>query len=337
MDIFTEERLLMDEFSFIKSIEPFSYKQSSIIKGIGDDAAVIRPSGQDVVTAVDTMVDGVHFSLETMEPYHIGYRALAANISDLAAMGSIPAFYLVSIVIPSNWSATGLEDLYSGMNDLASNYKMDIIGGDTVSGNQLSISITVIGYVDKDKARYRSAAQSGDVVFVTGTLGDSRAGLECLLKRSSINEEDKAFLINRHRMPEPRAAFAQALYNIDRIALNDISDGIANEANEIAEASQVDVHLEKKQIPYTASLKEFFPDDYEEWMLSGGEDFELMGTVSSIDWPEIVKAAELSGVTVSQIGVVKDRQTETPKVYLHGDEKSEVVTKSGYTHLKEKG
>ncbi|KHE69642.1 thiamine-phosphate kinase, partial [Halobacillus sp. BBL2006] len=299
--------------------------------------AVFRPSGQDVVTAVDTMVDGVHFSLETMEPYHIGYRALAANISDLAAMGSVPAFYLVSIVVPSNWGSAGLEELYKGMNDLAENYKMDVIGGDTVSGSQLSVSITVVGYVDKDKARYRSAAQSGDVVFVTGTLGDSRAGLECLLKGSSINEEDKAFLINRHRMPEPRAAFAQSLYGIDRVVLNDISDGIANEANEIAEASQVDLHIEKQQIPYTPSLKDFFPDDYEEWMLSGGEDFELMGTVSSHDWLEVVKAAEKSGVTVSQIGVVKDRQKETPRVYLHEHEKSEVVTKSGYTHLKKKG
>ncbi|MGI8317374.1 thiamine-phosphate kinase [Halobacillus mangrovi] len=327
----------MDEFSFIKSIAPSAYQQSSIIKGIGDDAAVFRPSGQDVVTAVDTMVNGIHFSLETMEPYHIGYRALAANISDLAAMGSVPAFYLVSVVVPPEWSSTGLEELYRGMKDLAAQYRMDVIGGDTVSGSELSVSITVIGYVDRDKARYRSAARAGDVVFVTGTLGDSRAGLECLLKGSTVNDEEKTFLIHRHRMPEPRASFAQALHDIKRLALNDISDGMANESNEIAEASEMDIHLEKEQIPFTPSVKEFFPDHYDEWMLTGGEDFELMGTVSEEEWPEVIKAADRVGVKVSRVGIVKEKQQDNPTVYLHDQKTKKIVTKTGYTHLTKKG
>ncbi|WP_318036106.1 thiamine-phosphate kinase [Halobacillus salinarum] len=179
----------MDEFSFIQSIRPSAYHQESLIKGINDDAAVFEPKDRQVVTSVDTMVNGVHFSKDTMEPFHMGFRALAANLSDLAAMGSKPAFYLVSIVVPDHFIQQELHELYRGMRELAEEYRIDLIGGDTVSGKELTISITVIGYVEKGKARYRSHAQPGDLVFATGTLGDSRGGLECLLKGFNPSEK----------------------------------------------------------------------------------------------------------------------------------------------------
>src|SRR5690625_3253316 len=165
----------MDEFSFIDSIKQPYYHQSGLIKGIGDDAAVFRQRSQDIVTAVDTFVDGVHFSRRTMLPYHIGYRALAANISDMAAMGATPSFYLVSITIPKTWESNELREIFEGMKLLAKKYQMDLIGGDTVSGGELVISITVIGYVNEKRARYRNLAKNGDTVFVTGTVGDSQA------------------------------------------------------------------------------------------------------------------------------------------------------------------
>ena len=162
----------MDEFSFINLIKQDYYTQSTLIKGVGDDGAVFRQSSKDIVTAMDTFVEDIHFSRKTMRPFYIGYRALAANISDLAAMGASPAFYLVSIIIPKSWSEDELLQIFTGMKTLAKTFNMDLIGGDTVSGQQLSISITVIGYVQRGKARYRSSAQDGDIVFVTGTLGD---------------------------------------------------------------------------------------------------------------------------------------------------------------------
>ncbi|MGP4077590.1 thiamine-phosphate kinase [Halobacillus sp. K22] len=327
----------MDEWQFIKSIQPSYYRQSTLIKGVSDDAAVFRPTDKDVVTAVDTMVEGVHFSRKTMEPYHIGYRVLAANLSDLAAMASTPAFYLVSIVIPEGWSELELKELYSGMQDLASFYKMDLIGGDTVSGSELSISVTVIGYVEKEKARYRSQAEPGDIVFATGTLGDSRAGLEVLLNGLSKEVASEEFFIERHRTPDPRVSFALALDKIPRTALNDISDGVANEANEIAEASCVDVHLDMDKLPFTSAMKELFPDTYKEWMLSGGEDFELVGAVEKSWWPTVQQIAEKTGVKVSKIGSVQTMERKEPCVYLHEDGKKKVLTKSGYTHLKKKG
>ncbi|WP_281976243.1 thiamine-phosphate kinase [Halobacillus litoralis] len=327
----------MDEFSFIRSVQPAYYKQSSLIKGISDDAAVIRPSGGDVVTAVDTMVEDVHFSRKTMQPHHIGHRVLAANLSDLAAMGSTPAYYMVSITIPSDWSEEELIELYAGMDDLAARYRMDLIGGDTVSGRELSVTVTVMGTVAKGKARYRSAAVPGDVLFVTGTLGDSRGGLEWLLNEKNDSSSDQAFLIDRHRKPWPRVSFAEGLSTLQRVALNDVSDGIANEANEIAESSGVDIHIAKDMVPFSSALKNTFPDQYQDWMLSGGEDFELLGAVPLSDWTLVQENAEIAGIKITKIGEVDEVSGDSPRVFIKESDQIAILKKSGYTHLKGKG
>src|SRR5690625_7251809 len=160
--------------SFINLIKQSTYRQSGLIKGIGDDAAVFRHTANDIVSAVDVFVENIHFSRETMTPFHIGYRALAANLSDMAAMGATPTYYLVGAVVPKNWSSGELHEIFKGMRHLADKYAVDLIGGDTVSGSELTFSITVFGKVRKDKARYRSAARRGDIVFVSGTLGVER-------------------------------------------------------------------------------------------------------------------------------------------------------------------
>ncbi|WP_101844956.1 thiamine-phosphate kinase [Halobacillus sp. Marseille-P3879] len=319
----------MDEFSFIRSIQPSTYSQSSLIKGVSDDAAVFRQPSEDIVTTVDTMVEDVHFSKKTMDPYHVGYRALAANLSDLAAMGSTPAFYLVSLVVSDEWSEEELKELYRGMSTLAEDYRIDLIGGDTVSGKQLCLSITVFGYVLKNKARYRSVARPGDVVFATGTLGDARGGLECLL-----TDLYDPYLVKRHRMPDPRVNFAISLAALSRVCLNDVSDGIANEANEIAESSDVVLDLNVGDIPFSPQLAKLFPDHYEEWMLSGGEDFELIGTVSDKEWPLVLEAGKRTNTSVNQIGRVIESKGK-PSVHLSKEGKRSLLTKSGYTHLQE--
>ncbi|MFS0752787.1 thiamine-phosphate kinase [Oceanobacillus sp. 1P07AA] len=319
----------MDEFSFIDSIKPTFYQQSSLVKGIGDDAAVFR-SSMDIVTAVDTFVEDVHFSRSTMEPFHIGYRALGANISDLAAMGALPSFYLVSIVIPKNWTEEELSQIYLGMDDLASKYHMDIIGGDTVSGKQLTISITVIGYTNTNKARYRRHAKEGDIVFVTGTLGDSQAGFHILSNENNYVDQD--FYISRHRKPEPRVAFALALEKLDRVSLNDVSDGIANEASEIAEASNVSIVISENDIPVARSFYQFTNEQQYHWKLSGGEDFELLGTVDKHDWNVVKKAAEETNTQLTIIGNVVEENKHP--VYIEDNDVRKVLKKSGYTHLK---
>jgi len=320
----------MDEFSFIDAIKQQTYKQSSTVKGIGDDAAVFRLPSNDIVTSVDTFVDEIHFSKKTMDPFYVGYRALAANISDIAAMGASPAYYLVSIVVPKTWDIIDIKEIFDGMKALAGEYKMDLFGGDTVSGNELAISVTIIGYTEKNKARYRSAAKAGDVVFATGTLGDSRAGLHILLHPDQYKEDD--FLIRRHRMPSPRADFARHLDGFSRLALNDISDGLANEANEIAEASNVTMTIKDTQVPLSKEYIHFSSQQKNDWQYYGGEDFELLGTVSKEAWPEVQRIAEKTGTMVTEIGYISD--CGAPGVFLEKNNKRKRLQKMGYTHLK---
>lgn len=323
----------MNEFEFIHSIKQKFYKQPSLMRGIGDDAAVFRQTSQDIVTAIDTFVEDVHFSEETMDPFYIGYRALAANISDLAAMGALPAFYLVSIVIPKKWNKQKIIDIFSGMQALATKHKMDLIGGDTVSGSELSLSITVIGYVEKGKARYRHLARAGDLVFVTGTLGDSQAGLYLLLNNNIY--QDKEYFIKKHQAPTPRIEFIKGLEKIARVALNDISDGIANETAEIAEASKVNIILHEEKLPVSPSFKQFPLSLQRKWKLFGGEDFELLGTVSKEDWGIVQHAAKIAEVQVTEVGYVEDGENgHYGLVYLSETNQKQLLGRFGYDHFK---
>lgn len=322
----------MDEFSFINSIKQDDYKQPTIIKGIGDDGAVFRQMSQDTVVAVDTFVENVHFSRKTVPPKSIGYRALAANISDLAAMCATPAFYLVSIVIPPSWSKGEILEIFTGMKELATTYQMDLIGGDTVSGKELSISITVIGYANRGKVGYRNLARDKDIVFVTGTLGDSQAGFHILM--NDENYINKDYFIKRHQKPSPRISIAQKLSHLSRVALNDISDGVANEAAEIAEASHVNIVLYEKSIPVSADFDQFPETLQEQWKYFGGEDFELLGTVSKEDWDLVNDMARTTGVAVTKIGHVERRKDTAGLVYLQNDIEKRPLSKDGYIHFK---
>lgn len=324
----------MEEFDFIKSITPKTLKQPSVIKGIGDDAAILRYPYEDIMVTVDTMVESVHFSKDTTTPFHVGYRALAANISDIAAMGGKPTAYLVSIVIPKHWEDDSLKEIYRGMSQLANGFHMDLIGGDTVSGKQLVISITVFGTVPRDKVRYRNTARDGDIVFVTGTLGDSACGLHVLLNEPVSNYEKFQDVINRHQMPYPRADFVHACYPIKRMTLNDVSDGIANEANEIAVASNQVLQLDYDKLPYKKELLHFSCEKQMEWKLSGGEDFELIGTVAKKEWAVLKEQAKKTKTHVTAIGKVINNPNKNAGVWLKKDGKINLLQTSGYTHLR---
>lgn len=323
----------MDEFSFIDKIKQKFYHQSGLIKGIGDDGAVFRQNSQDIVTAADLFVENVHFTRKTMNAFQIGYRALAANLSDLAAMAAVPGYYLVSVVIPKSWPIEDITQIFSGMKELAGKYNMDLIGGDTVRGELLTISITIIGFVEKDKARYRNAAYQGDIVFVTGSLGDSQAGFHILTNPADYLDDN--YFIGRHRMPTPRIEFANALKNLPRVALNDISDGIASEAAEIASASCVNIILDDEKIPVSPSYHQFPADLQDKWKYYGGEDFELMGTVAKNNWGKLKIAAERTNTRVTEIGYVTMDEYNDGPVFLMKNNKKKRLEKKGYNHLKQ--
>jgi thiamine-monophosphate kinase len=323
--------IALDEFSFIDTIKQSMYKQSSLLKGIGDDAAVIGSIEQELVISKDMFVENVHFAKHTMKSYDIGYKALAANLSDMAAMGAKPAYYLVAISIPNDWPISEVYSIFQGMRDLADKFEIDLIGGDTVSGKELVISITIIGYGQKDRIRYRSLAREGDIVFVTGTLGDSQAGLYIL--NTPGNYRDSSYFINRHQQPIPRVEFALELMRLSRFSLNDISDGIASEANEIAEASNVTLVLKEENIPVHLAFQQFDSELQYKWKLFGGEDFELIGTVPREDWGTVQSVADKMNVKVTPIGYVTQKQ-ESGFVLLQNRQNTvQRLDKKGFNHL----
>ncbi|RBW67575.1 thiamine-phosphate kinase [Bacillus taeanensis] len=328
---------MRDEFGFIQSIIPKKTYQSSLITGIGDDAALFQGNSKyEEVICLDTMVEGIHFKKNTMRPFHIGYKALAANISDLAAMGAIPTYYLVSIAVPKKgWNDAELDEIYQGMNALAEQYKMDLIGGDTVStSSELVISITVMGRVEKNRHLLRSNASDGDIVFITGCLGDSAGGLELLLEKGldySYNEIEKT-LIQAHQLPSPQVKMGRILAASGlRVSLNDISDGIASEANEIAEASNVKVVLEYEKLLMSEALLTYPNEKRENWVLFGGEDFQLIGTVPKTAWSEICEACKKAGQTIQTVGYIKKGE---PQVILKKENEEKVLAKKGFNHFR---
>ncbi|GAA0455281.1 thiamine-phosphate kinase [Alkalibacillus silvisoli] len=318
----------MKEFDFIKQITPSFYKQSSVVKGIGDDGAVIKPpNGHELVVVADAMVEGVHFSLDYMSFHDVGHRVLAANVSDLCAMGSTPLYYIVTISVPTQYTKEDISQLYNGMQGLAKSFNMDLIGGDTTSSDQLMISITAFGSVLSNQKRLRSQAELGDLVFVTGYLGESGYGLHLLEKK-----EPDSYFINRHKRPVPRYHFIQASSRIDRLSLNDISDGISTELNEIAEASSVDITINYSQLPVHTDMATLQEDWLRELVLSAGEDFELVGTCSKEAWVQLEDACHQFNIPITSIGQVRMQAGERPTVKLREEERDIVLDREGYEH-----
>lgn len=268
-------------------------RRRGVVLGIGDDAAVVEIDGAEdgvlapkrLLIAVDTMAETVHFNDCTMREEDIGYKALAANISDIAAMGGVPLHALVSVSVPPSWGADRMRKLYDGLYECAEHYGVAVIGGDTTSAPQhLVIAVTVTGTVEAGLELRRSGAMPGDAVFVTGAVGKSAAGLHALLAGAPGSDgEDLKALVQAHRRPAPSVRAGRLLGGLGGCrALNDVSDGLASEAWEIAEASGLKVILNEHALPRSGSMASYAAAqgiDPLEWMLYGGEDYVLLGTI----------------------------------------------------------
>jgi thiamine-monophosphate kinase len=326
---------ISDEFAFIQKIIPPNTFQTGLVMGIGDDAALFRTrENTEQIICMDTMVEHVHFKKTTMSPFQIGYKALAVNISDIAAMGGTPLYYLVSIAIPSNWDEQDIYEIYQGMQNLASRFSMDLIGGDTTSTNGgLVITVTVIGEIMKEKHLLRRNARDKDIVFVTGTIGDSAGGLDLLLKngRNYPYNDNEQFLIHKHQMPVPRVKEGNILAKYERVALNDVSDGLASELYEIAEASGVSIIIEKDKLPLSIPLRQIYQEKAFQYALFGGEDFELVGTCSPIDWENIKRDFEQQKIPIQAIGHVENGPA---RVFIQEKGSLKILEKKGYNHFK---
>ncbi|WP_226683637.1 thiamine-phosphate kinase [Sutcliffiella horikoshii] len=321
---------ISDEFAFIKDIQPERLFHAQKVVGIGDDAAIVGvEEGFEKIVCVDTMVESVHFTRETMKPFDIGYKSLAANISDVAAMGGYPMYYLVSITIPKNWTQEELTSIYDGMKSLGEQYEMDLIGGDTTSGKTMVLSVFVIGKVEKGKRLLRSIAREGDVVFVSGTVGDAAGGLDILLHNKNADKFE--ILLEYHQRPKPQVALGRILSKFERVSLNDVSDGLASELLEIAEASQVDILINKETIPISEELQRYDADNALKWALTGGEDFELVGSILESDWDKLQEECLTAGIKITKIGTVSSGEG---RAFLKShDGAVQELKKEGYNHF----
>ncbi|WET39730.1 thiamine-phosphate kinase [Citrobacter enshiensis] len=284
------------EFSLIaRYFDRVRSSRLDVETGIGDDCALLNiPEKQTLAISTDTLVAGNHF-LPDIDPADLAYKALAVNLSDLAAMGADPAWLTLALTLPEvneAWLAAFSDSLFEQLNY----YDMQLIGGDTTRG-PLSMTLGIHGYVPVGRALKRSGAKPGDWIYVTGTPGDSAAGLAILQNRLQVAEaNDAEYLLKRHLRPMPRILIGQALRDLASAAI-DLSDGLISDLGHIVTASGCGARVEVDALPYSDALsRHVAPDQALRWALSGGEDYELCFTV-----PEINRGA--LDVAIGQLGV----------------------------------
>jgi thiamine-monophosphate kinase len=271
------------EFSLIQSItnvvEASRVRSSGLLLGAGDDTAIWRPRpGRNVAITTDMLIDKVHFRTDWSSATEIGHRALAVNLSDLAAMGARPRVAVVSLGLRGFEYDRWVFELYRGMLDLAHKWKVRVAGGDIVHApDAMTISVTVHGEVRPGQEMTRSAAQVNDIIGVTGPLGLAAGGVR-LLNEGRTNADGAPMMLAAHRTPQPRVLAGMLLAHAGVRCAMDLSDGLLGDLPKICKASSVSAILEQDDLPIPNSLRWNFPDDYVDLALRGGEDFELLFT-----------------------------------------------------------
>ena len=293
----------LGEFGLIDHLtKNFKIKNSSTIKSIGDDAAVLDFKNNKTLISTDLLVENVHFDLNYVPLKHLGYKAVMVNLSDIYAMNASATQITVSIAVSNRFPLEALDELYSGIETAAKIYNIDVIGGDTTSSNKgLIISITAIGHANDDKIVYRNGAQPNDLVVVSGDIGGAYMGLQILERENEVfkvnpnNQPDLnpyAYIVERQLKPEARKDIVKLLEDLDvkPSSMIDISDGLSSEAIHLCKQSNVGIELYENKIPLdpqVISTCEEFKIDSTTVALNGGEDYELLMTISQEDYPKI--------------------------------------------------
>jgi thiamine-monophosphate kinase len=275
-----------------------------VLLGIGDDAALLRvPAGADLAATVDTIVEGRHFPAGS-DARSIGHRALAVNLSDLAAMGATPAWATLALTLPEA-DAAWLERFAEGLFGLADAYRVALVGGDTARG-PLTITLQLLGHVPAGAALRRGGARAGDLLAVTGTLGDAGAGL-AFLQQAPAHRDDARVgeLVRRFEYPAPRIEFGLAARGIAAAAM-DLSDGLIGDAAKFAEANQLAAHVEVERLPISPALREVVPaSQSRDWALGAGDDYELLVAVAPQRLGELQGVADGLGLALTRIGELR--------------------------------
>lgn len=305
----------LGEFGLIEHLtRGFELRNTSTLKGINDDAAVIDNGKFLTVVSTDLLIEGIHFDLMYTPLKHLGYKAVVVNLSDIYAMNALPQQITVSIAISNRFSVEALDELYAGIRAACDHYGVDLVGGDTSSSNKgLLISVTAIGQGEADKLTYRNTARVGDLVCITGNLGAAYLGLQILEREKQLflsdpniqpNLEDQSYLIGRQLKPEARKEMIEmfAQQQLVPTAMMDISDGLSSDLLHICRQSGVGAYIEESGVPIHPEAQQMalkFGLDPITVALSGGEDYELLFTIDPDDvdkvkyLPDIYIAGEI--------------------------------------------
>lgn len=306
----------MDEFELIRRYFDRRPVAAGIEIGIGDDGAVLAPNpGKHQVQVIDTLVEGVHFPADT-NPADIAYRAVAVNLSDIAAMGARPRWMTLALTL-NDASEAWVEAFASGLFEAADAHQLALVGGDTTSGPVVTVTVHITGEVEKGSALLRSGARVGDTIFVTGTLGDASAGLALLQK-----SEPSAFLVQRFLRPTARVEIGEKLPGKASAAI-DISDGLVGDLRKLLSASSVGGEIDIERLPLSDALCERFgAEERQSFALTGGDDYELCFTAS---------ADAVRGITgITAIGTV----TASTRLVCRLRKDIVQVDDSGYRHFR---
>jgi thiamine-monophosphate kinase len=331
------------EFGLIKLIDAkFPINNPETLKGIGDDAAVINSAGKELVVSTDLLIEGIHFDLSYSPIKLLGYKAVAVNISDIAAMNAIPKQITVSLGLSNRISVEAVEELYEGIKAACDEYKVDLVGGDTsASRSGLVISITALGFAEKEKIVYRNTAKVNDIVCVSGDLGAALMGLQTLEREKQVFlanpdmqpqiDKDKDYVIERQLKPQARMDVVYELRDLGVVptSMIDISDGLASELLHICKSSNVAAVIFEDKIPIedqtylTATELNFSPMTA---ALNGGEDYELLFTVKQEDYEKIKNMND-----ISIIGYMTNEVLEPQMMMKSGTLVK--ITAPGYEHF----
>jgi thiamine-monophosphate kinase len=282
-----------------------------LVLGLGDDAAIIEvPKGNQLVVTTDMLVERIHFRKDWSDYYSIGWKAAAVNLSDLAAMGAKPTFAFLSIAFTSREKVENLDRIYDGFADCLNRYGARIAGGDTnCAPDNLVLSVTQLGNVVNGRALRRTGAKQGDLILVTGTLGESAAGLALLTDLGAARAEkvDKG-LLNTHRRPQPRVMAAVAAAATGKVhAAMDLSDGLLGDVKKLCAASKCGAKIDATAIPTSDTLRQvadLLGKDILSFALDGGEDFELLLVVAPEDLEAVSSAITDTGTPVTVVGEI---------------------------------
>ncbi len=294
----------LGEFGLIERIRKSAPQGRGVRAGIGDDAAWLECRGEALLITTDLLIEGIHFNLRWTSFYALGYKTLAVNLSDIAAMGGVPQYLTLSLAVPGKYRAEDIENFYRGLNGLARQSGVSVVGGDTSAADRLFLSPALVGHCD-GRPVLRRGSRPGDDLYVTGTLGDSALGLALLrkkIRKTRASAAAAAHAIRRHHFPTARLA-AGALLGRSGLAkaMIDLSDGLVQDLGHICKASGVGAEIDEAALPLSRAYRLLAAGDTAA-ALGGGEDYELLFAARPRDRDRIEKLRPRLGVRLTRIG-----------------------------------